>query len=172
MNKLLKNKKGFSITEVLVVIFILSMGMLGVLSLTVQNIKSINLNKNKLIAVELAQEGLEFVKNIRDTNWIKDDAWLNRINYASSSSYTIYYNSDGTKNPVIANVSDIANARLYLDSDGFYTHAPSTNLTPFYRLITINQETNASTTVTSELKWQDSIKIHTYKINTILYNWR
>ena len=55
----LKNSTGFSLLEVVVAILIITIGMIGVTSLVIQNIQTQYINKNILIASGLAQEGLE-----------------------------------------------------------------------------------------------------------------
>jgi hypothetical protein len=35
----------------------------------------VSLNQSKLIAYYLGQEGIENIRNIRDTNWLNDRAW-------------------------------------------------------------------------------------------------
>jgi prepilin-type N-terminal cleavage/methylation domain-containing protein len=70
MLKIIKNKKAFTLLEIIIVIYIISLGLVGVMSLFLQTIKVQNINKNKLIASQLAQEGIETIRNIRDENWI------------------------------------------------------------------------------------------------------
>ena len=74
----LNNKKdntGFTLIEVLVAVFIIGAGLAGSLSLISQNVFFIQVNSSQLIATYLAQEGVEIVKNIRDTNFLKGENW-------------------------------------------------------------------------------------------------
>lgn len=67
----LKNKQtaaGFSLLETLVAISILVTAIVASLSLASQSISSASLSKNQIIAFNLAQEGMELVRSIRDTN--------------------------------------------------------------------------------------------------------
>ncbi|NCQ16134.1 hypothetical protein GW814_00575, partial [Candidatus Falkowbacteria bacterium] len=63
------NNQGISILEVIVAILIITIGMIGVMSLVIQNVEAQYINKNILIASGLAQEGLELARNTRDLNW-------------------------------------------------------------------------------------------------------
>lgn len=64
-------KKGFTIIELIISIFILSIAIIGVYaSFSVMNILSSEAS-DRLVAAYLAQEGLEIIRNIRDTNWIE-----------------------------------------------------------------------------------------------------
>lgn len=64
-----KQKKGFSIGEVILAAFILSFGMVAVLNLFVRGIKELQDERDTVVASMLAQEGVELVRNIRDNNW-------------------------------------------------------------------------------------------------------
>ena len=61
---------GFSMLEAMVSIFILLVGVTGSLVLVSSGITNFNISKNRIIASNLAQEGLEIVHNIRDNNWL------------------------------------------------------------------------------------------------------
>lgn len=67
------NNKGFTLLELLVSIIVIAIGVLGTYSV-VQRIFVITFNSSHhLTAAHLAQEGVEIVRNIRDTNWIEDE---------------------------------------------------------------------------------------------------
>ncbi len=70
MVKLIKNNKGFSLTEVMIGITILTIAIVTASSLLMSLIKSNKINVFTLKAYYLAQEGIEGVRNIRDTNWL------------------------------------------------------------------------------------------------------
>jgi hypothetical protein len=56
--------------QVIVSIYILSMGLVGSMALIIAAIESNRTNINRMTATNLAQEGLEVVRNMRDTNWM------------------------------------------------------------------------------------------------------
>ncbi len=67
--------KGFTLIEVVMVIFIISVGLLATFNV-VQNITVYSkLTSSRLTATYLAQEGIELVRNRRDTNWLEGDDW-------------------------------------------------------------------------------------------------
>lgn len=69
------NNKSFTILEVILAIFILTVAVFASFSLIQQTVVGVSLNQSKLIAYYLAQEGVENIRNIRDTNWLNDRAW-------------------------------------------------------------------------------------------------
>ena len=70
LQKYLGNTKGALLIEVLVSILIFTIGMVAAFSLLMNAVRLNSLSKNRIIAVNLARESLEIVKNIRDTNWL------------------------------------------------------------------------------------------------------
>jgi type II secretory pathway pseudopilin PulG len=172
-----KQQYGFSIMEVTVVIFIITLGLLGVLSLAAQSIKISNTNKNELIASQLAQEGLELVRNIRDTNWLTDgNDWVlgsgagnNSDDIIQDGTYTI---DNSIINYMVDDIDDIA-ANLLIDVNGAYSHSMG-SASPFNRLITINNWNTYTDfiEVKCEVQWKEGGGIHNYIASTVLYNWR
>ncbi len=64
------NEKGSIMMQVLVSLFILSLGLAGALAVIIAAMESNQTNQKRMIATNLAQEGLEAVRSIRDTNWL------------------------------------------------------------------------------------------------------
>lgn len=71
MNRIHKIKKeGFTLPEVLVSVSVLVVVIFAVTNLVVSIIRTNSENIHTLTAYGLAQEGLEAVRNIRDSNWL------------------------------------------------------------------------------------------------------
>ncbi len=162
---------GFTLLEVMMATLIVGIGMVGVLSLIVQNVQVQYINKNILIASQLAQEGLELARNVRDENWLIDgNNWDDNISDGSVDyTFTIDYlrNIDDSVNSI-----DADGAKLYIDSNDFYTHAsPGNTETIFYRLITVNNQTSYLETECA-VRWEERDQAHDYVAETVLYNWR
>ena len=67
----MSNKNSFTIIEVIIATFILTTGTLGIFSV-IQMILTFTSNvSSQLAAVYLTQEGIENIRNIRDSNWLK-----------------------------------------------------------------------------------------------------
>ncbi|MBU2545232.1 prepilin-type N-terminal cleavage/methylation domain-containing protein [Patescibacteria group bacterium] len=67
--------KGFTILELLATIVVISIGVLGAYSVAQKIFSLTFISTNHLTAAYLAQEGVEIVRNARDTNWIEGDDW-------------------------------------------------------------------------------------------------
>ena len=69
MQKLFKQKnQGFTLVETLVAISIFTMSILGLMSVLASGISNTNYAQQKMTATYLAQEGIEYVRNKRDTS--------------------------------------------------------------------------------------------------------
>jgi len=193
--KITKNNSGISIVEVVVAIMIITVGMVGVLSLVIQNVEAQYINKNVLMASGLAQEGLELVRNVRDLNWLTPgNVWNQGL--VGDGTYTIDYGGSGNKiciggsddgysctqdsncdsnvcRPInmAINSIDEAGARLYVDSNGLYAHTTTATPTNFYRLITVADNTDYLD-VKCTIRWKDGTQNHNYTAETYLYDWR
>jgi len=80
--KLAKNKKGFTLTEVLIGMMILTVAIVAGTSMLVGLIRSNRNIVSTMQAYYLAQEGIEIVRNIRDTNWLHNTNWIGDNNTA------------------------------------------------------------------------------------------
>ncbi len=163
---------GFTILEIIVVIFIISLGLIGILALAIQNIKVTNLNKNKLIASQLAQEGLELVRNQRDKNWLDGNDW--KLGAGPGSSSDIYQDGTYAIDYIngINNIAGIDSAGAMLKiNNGFYEYGAGTD-TIFSRLITVINNNTDYMEIESNVQWDDRGQTHNYAVNTVLYDWR
>src|SRR3989344_2346193 len=71
-----KEKGGFTLVETLVAIAILLLAVAAPLSLATKSLNSSVLSKQQITASFLAQEAMEYIRNVRDENVIKHGDWL------------------------------------------------------------------------------------------------
>ncbi len=79
-------RQGFSLTEVIVAIGILVTVVISATNLLVSITRGNNVNEHTLVAHALAQEGLEGMRNIRDSNWLLNADFSGKISSKSSVS--------------------------------------------------------------------------------------
>ena len=70
MNSLFKNRRGETLTETIVALAVLAIGITVASSSILNSIRNMANAKNRVIAVNIAREGIEAMHNIRDTNWL------------------------------------------------------------------------------------------------------
>lgn len=68
----MRNQSGQTLIETLVAAFILIMGISAALGLATYSLGATTAIKQETIALGLAREGIEVIKNVRDTNWMAD----------------------------------------------------------------------------------------------------
>lgn len=173
MKNILNNKKGFSLIEVTSILLVISVGLIGVLTLINQNIQVQNINKNNLIGHQLAQEGVEVVRGARDINWKNGDAFNLGLD---AGNYIVDFL---TTTPVLLSgsiASNLDKITLQMPTSGsyanMYIHNQTYNDTIFRRYVTITQPDTYILDVVVTVSWEDRNKTKTYKAETILYDWR
>lgn len=132
-NKNVQKEKGFSMIEVMMATFLVSVGLVAVISLLSAGLRQSTLNKNNLIASFLAQEGVELVRNVRDTNWVNGEESFGGI--SNGNDCRAQADAENSNN-LSCGVSDF---QLYFDS--VYEHSGSSSQeTRFSRKIIIEDE--------------------------------
>jgi prepilin-type N-terminal cleavage/methylation domain-containing protein len=135
------NRQGFSLVEVMLVVFILSTTLMVFIQVISQSVVHSIGSQESIIAAGLAQEGVELVKNIRDNNWANKRKAFDSP-FPSSSDCRIDYNDSTCSSSGSYNLNF---------GGGFYNYG-SGSATKFSRKITIN--TNGETKeITSYVIW-------------------
>jgi type IV pilus modification protein PilV len=60
------NKRGFSLVEVILSLFIITVGLVAMITMMANSIRDTQSSRDQIIATQLAQEGVELVKNIKE----------------------------------------------------------------------------------------------------------
>jgi len=156
--------RGFSMIEVVIAVSIITTALIASLALITSSISSIQLNKTKIIATGLAQEGLEIVRNIRDNNWLDyKRSSINWLDGLSAGDYRVQYDSES--------LLAFSPTPLKIDSNGFYKYGDSGTNTPFYRKITIQIVDENQIKVTAVVSWTEKRRSEIVSAETRLYNW-
>lgn len=185
--------------EVLVGIFIFSLGLVSIFMLLTSSLNLNERNKNQIIASNLAREQIELIRNVRDTNYETLHPWNLKNPYNSVTDifevwkyYKIENNFSGGFSVLIDEIVDfwewvseitgkMQDYRLYITSDGLYTYNSVWNTpTYFYRYTKIEPVTYTdgatvqipnAMKVTSTVIWYKRW-YHQIHIETILTDWR
>ena len=130
-NYQLRISRGFTLIEVVVSMFVLTMGTLAIIGVISSSLGTIRTFKQSVVAANLAQEALEVVRNIRDSNWIEEEAYDAGL---SAGEYCVDYNS--------ISLSLCASRRLYWDGTK-YSHNTLGDATHFFRTVSISNQVDA-----------------------------
>ncbi len=169
----LKKHSGESIIEVLAAITILSLVMTGTFLMLTQAMSLNRSVRDRVIAINIAREGIEAVRNIRDTNWLKYSGdrrkkWLcqdvkgggncNLTTILSSGEYTVDYDSEDNRYYLMnqSQALDLSDGtvdttdkvfRLYKNTTGRLAHDNTLIATKYYRQIKLEIEDGISSTL-------------------------
>ncbi len=166
MLKYLNIRRGFTIIEVTIALFLLSTGILAAFAVTQHIVIITETASSRLIAAYLAQEGVEIVRNIRDTNWLKGRAWDTGIGVGN-------WEVDFRDTALIALTTHYGRF-LNIDAAGFYSYAYGPQ-TKFRRKITITTSTVAGRPrigVAVLVEWPERGQTHQLRVKGYLHNWR
>lgn len=170
--------RGFTLIEALITLTVFTIGIIGAFSFALSNMNSVRDNFDRYLATNLAREGLEIVKNVRDSNWLRIDAnedcdlnaaglqpcaWDQNLGYGFYIvDYTpVHYPPTKLVGISSGNVNYLDNSspgpRLYINAgdSNFYSHTSGANTTAtsMYRTIQLssiclNTVSGAETVVT------------------------
>ena len=169
--------------EVIVALFILSLAVIGSFILIQQTLIGVSANQMRLTASYLGQEGVEIVRNIRDTNWLKGQTWTTNLDI-NGGAREVDYRSTTLEDD---------DRYLKIDADGFYNYSNGT-ATRFKRKIFVTQEACGSYSdkenceahegcywsgnycegylkVRVRIEWQERGKDYSLEVIDYLYNW-
>lgn len=76
LKKLFSRARGFTLVETLIAVIILVTAVSGPLSIAARGLTTALIAKDQVTAYYLAQDGMEFVRFVRDTNKLQSGDWL------------------------------------------------------------------------------------------------
>ncbi len=156
------NPRAFTLVETLIAITVLSFAIIGPFYVSQSVLASSYQARDELAATALAQEGMEYVRTVRDSNFLYD------LHNGGSRSW--FYGLDGNGGPVcyggngcVVDVSqqNVAGCKdstcssqpLHLSSAGLYNQQGSGPTTRFTRQVRLTAITATSTQVTVTVRW-------------------
>ncbi|MBI2633940.1 MAG: prepilin-type N-terminal cleavage/methylation domain-containing protein [Parcubacteria group bacterium] len=155
-----RKSEGFTLVEGLIASGLLVVGMAGVLALINSSLRLAAFAKDELIAANLAQEGVEIVRAIRDENWINDRAFNSGIGVGD---FIVHYPE--------TRLLGYQDMPLRFDSNtGFFQYQSGTN-TVFKRTITIMGVSDNEFRVTSHVRWESRGIPFSVDVEDHLFNW-
>lgn len=173
-------KNSFTILEVILAITVLTIAVSGSFILIIQTIGSISVIQSRLIASYLVQEGLEISRNIRDSNWLKNQDWDQNLEAGDWEGD--YLTLTSCPPPC---QYDNGLRFLGIDGNGFYSYNyASGNEAIFKRKITFSdkedldkdlekdpEEKPDRLKVSVEVFWREKGQIRSLVAQEYLYNW-
>lgn len=140
-----RNQCGQGLLEAIVALTVIATGLVGALNLTLANQTGAAAGEDRLLAANLAREGVEIVRNIRDSNWLAratwDSALENGTDYTAAPLFDKAANSwtlNFTPNIIIQNYARLWRAGgVYFQST--LNPPPGATLTAYRRLLILDE---------------------------------
>lgn len=166
ISNLKSQKTGFTLVETLVALSVLILAVTGPLTLASFAIRSSGYSQNQIIAFYLAQEALEYVKNKRDNNALKDEEWLGGLgNCRGTSGCTIDVPNNDIKN------CNPCQKLKYDSATGFYNQSTGID-TPFTREVKLRDIVEGrEAKITVIISWQERLIPRSFSIEENILNW-
>jgi len=169
-----KRNKAFTLVETLVAISIFTVSILGLMSVLAQGTNDTTYAKRKIIATYLAQEGIEYLRNMRDTyvlytgipgnSWSDFKADLAPCNPGTGCGF------DPTFPHIVFTCTGGNSCKLYIVNGGYST-SPSGTDSGFTRKVWMTTIGNDEVKVFSTVSWTQVSGTYTMTFAENLFNW-
>lgn len=177
---------GFTLVETLVAVAIFATSVTGLISITARGINDNVFVKNKLMASYLAQEGVEIVRNMRDSAILPENnvPWNTFLTDTDDWVGNCYSNTlpgsnacfiDGSSSVLVANecIDGTCPPLGFDESLSTYTYYSVTD-SPFTRTITVRPISVGNTEeviVNSFVEWSQGSNTYKVSYQDNLFNW-
>jgi len=167
--------EGFTLVETLVAISIFSISILSILSVLSQGISNTTYAKEKIIASYLAQEGIEYMRNMRDDYvlYTGNSGWAtfkSKLTSCTSAGICGFNNSSLVTDPsFIYNCSPTC--KLYVNSGAYNTISSGID-SGFTRTVWMTTTANSEEVkVYSSVSWKQGSGTYNIVFSESLLNW-
>ncbi len=176
-----KKGEGFTLIEVIVSILVVTVGVLAAYTVTQKIVSYTYQVSSRLTAAYLAKEGIEIVRNIRDTNWLQGENWNSDLVGVGTEKWEADYTTrtfkgsggageDCSQIPYYNCEAYDPNNYLRIDG-GFYNYVVGPG-SKFKREITITPTGADELMVSVEVFWEEKGEVYgPITVQEILYNW-
>ncbi|MBI5134274.1 MAG: prepilin-type N-terminal cleavage/methylation domain-containing protein [Candidatus Taylorbacteria bacterium] len=176
-------RRGFTLIEAMVAISILSLAITGPLIIAQKGVGSAIYARDQITAFYLAQEAVEYVRNIRDSNRITNTSWLNPLTAckdtglgercAIDARYTDFTNP----NAVTSCPSGVCPALSFDNANSVYGYCSGScstwRTTPFTRTVSIDDRASSKEAAVSvTVSWTTTLftPLKTFTVKEYMFN--
>jgi type II secretory pathway pseudopilin PulG len=189
-----KNKKhqtGQSLLEMVFAIGILLLVVAAILALTTSGVIGQKESESQIIANNLAREGIEAVRNIRDSNWLAGDNWdKGLVDQTYNTAIALFSPNSSWQLSFISADMISGQDLLYISSDGYYGHQATPQPSPFSRYLILDsicQQTDGGQSIktacgaaeqkiglkiTANVNWVERGRKRLVNLEDLIYEWK
>lgn len=150
-------RSAFSLIETIIAITVIALVITASATLTQGSLRISRTTMSQLIATHLAEQGLEIVRNVRDSNWLQNRKW--RDQFATPGMYII--SSGGTPYHMELISSDAAAESISL-----------TKSEKFHRYLDVTDLPDGSVRIVSTVTYSDNTGPKKTALTMELTNWK
>lgn len=156
-------KNGFTLIEAMVALVLVTVAMGPVFILATSSINIAARIEHNIIAANLSQEGIEVIRNIRDTNWLSDTAFDNNL---PVGIWRVEWSTIG------GGLMTVGSNPILKKNNGLYNYSSGTD-TVFKRTVTISKPNNGKLVLVSSVTWVERGNINrAVSTESHLFDWR
>lgn len=168
------NEHGFTLVETLVAISIFTVSIMGLMSVLSDGIADTNYAKKKVVAEYLAQEGIEYIRNMRDT-YVLYTTFNKWADFKEKMDPCVSNNECGFDNSVFppdvfACSTNKEGCKLYVDNGNYNTNLVGSD-SGFVRKIRISTVNTDELRIFSTVSWDQGSGEHSVVFSEDLFNW-
>ena len=173
-----QNTAGFTLLETLIAIGLLAVSITGPIVLATQGLSSAFFAKDQVTAFYLAQEGVEYVRSIRDENILQQRSWLYDLDGSGTKDACV----DQTE-PCIIDLPNYTHSSCpaggcdklrFNEVSNLYnqTAIGGSNIeSPYTREVTITTVNSDEVSIFVTVSWTTGSKTHSFTIRENMFNW-
>ncbi|MDP6387829.1 MAG: prepilin-type N-terminal cleavage/methylation domain-containing protein [Candidatus Pacebacteria bacterium] len=166
MSKKLKNG-GFTLVEALVAITILTVSIVGPITIASKGMAASVFARDQITAFYLAQEAVEYIRNKRDENNIQGNNWLFGLSECIGGNVCMI---DIQNNNIELCQGGACPVLKYNDTTGFYNYETGNN-SNFIREIKIDTVDDKEVSITTTLSWKTGVISKTFTVKEHILDW-
>lgn len=166
--------RGFTLVETLVAITILLVAIVGPMSAISSSLSQMSLARDQMTAINLAQEGIEAVRQKRDSNVLEVIAGVPGSNWMKDLNQPHYTIDGGGAFGVAVDFcpGSCDLQPVFTDvATGFYRQEAGTLATQFFRKVSITGGGTIERKIISTVEWQRGSAWQEVVISESLFNW-
>ena len=162
-------QKGFTLIETLVAITIILTAIAGPLTIASQGLRAARISRDRIVAIYLAQEAIEYIRTVRDSNVLRDETnWLEGLDACMGQNCTIDVPAG---NVAICDGGD-CDALHYDDNIGLYGYTSGDD-SIYTRSIRINELVSGrEAALNVRVTWRDGLANRDVTVNENIFNWQ
>ncbi len=178
-SKATEASRGFTFVETLVAISILLMAIAAAVPVGSQGLAATRVARDQVIGTYRAQEAIEYVRNVRDTNTLAAQDWLQGLEECLDNVCMIDINKTGTETveSCSSERETVCDPLVFYETTGLYGLSGGGNKwieTKFTRslLITVSDANPQEALVTATITWKDGLANRSLSVEESILDWQ